>query len=146
MYWLYWAYEELLSLSSKFIILNITDWLKDDAKQIECMSLPCFTLKTSLRKAIILETRMLKVRTLSCIRCYHITLPGITWAASISKSCFWMSKDNGRNMQRKTKSDFSKNDLCHCLQVIAKTWEENVKAPNWLNLIHQVARKITGRK
>jgi hypothetical protein len=35
-------------------------------------------------------------------------------------------------MQRKTKSDFSKNDLCHCLQVIAKTWEENVKAPNLL--------------
>lgn len=39
-----------------------------------------------------------------------------TWAASISSSCFWMSNDKGRNIHKKNKSDFSKNDLCDCLQ------------------------------
>ena len=40
----------------------------------------------------------------------------ITWAASISKSCFWISNEVGRNRQMKNKSDLTKNDSWVWLQ------------------------------
>ena len=47
----------------------------------------------------------------------------ITVAASISESCFWMSKERGLSMQTKNKSDFPKNELWLCLQWINQVRE-----------------------
>lgn len=63
--------------------------------------------------------RLILLHALKKKKVYDLPFSGlvITLAASISNSCFWISKERGCNMQRKNKSDFSKNDLWLCLQI-----------------------------